>query len=552
MAHWFCLSVRFLDSSPEFHGKEDGGLPEWPPSPLRAFQALVAAMANEWPRGQAEGPSRESLEWLERKPPPDILAPACCMGAARRIAVPNNDMDSIATAWSRGQESRKQASELKTLKSVQPTRLLVKESDTPTLYYLWRLDESGRDSGNHMDVLIKAARTVTHLGWGVDMVAANASIVTQTQADKLPGERWQPTDDSSAKGYYRVPIEGNLAALIQRHEAFLSRIGPADSFYPVPALPAFRAVGYRRAMDPPTPSFATFSILRPDASDYQPFDTVRRGLCVAGMIRHAASSNEIARALGWPPEKVAQFVLGHGEALGESHAPVTGPRLAFIPLPSIQRRGHGPPQVVTSIRRAMITVMGGSAGDDLQRLARVLSGSDLIREDNGERMAMLSLIPTRSDTVVPLYTRPSTIWATVTPVILPGYDDPRKWRRRLFRGPESGSQALDPGEQKELLIRLERRTEFLLRKAIVQAGYSRELAQQAIIEWRTVGFWPGTEPATRYPFPNETRRHRRLHVRIAWRDTTGQSIALPGPICLGGGRFYGLGLFAGLDSHGSR
>jgi CRISPR-associated protein Csb2 len=40
MPSYLCLSAIFLDA--EFHGRRDGGEPEWPPSPLRLFQALVA------------------------------------------------------------------------------------------------------------------------------------------------------------------------------------------------------------------------------------------------------------------------------------------------------------------------------------------------------------------------------------------------------------------------------------------------------------------------------------------------------------------------------
>jgi CRISPR-associated protein Csb2 len=136
----------------------------------------------------------------------------------------------------------------------------------------------------------------------------------------------------------------------------------------------------------------------------------------------------------------------------------------------------------------------------------------------------------------------------VTPVTLPGYDDRRKLRRRLFPDPESGAHSPDPEEQRALLARLDRRIDLLLRKAIVQAGYSEELAQHAAIEWRTVGFWPGTEPSTRYPYPDKLRRNRRLHVRLTWHDAAGQPIRIPGPICLGGGRFHGGGLFAAMDS----
>jgi CRISPR-associated protein Csb2 len=39
MTYYLCISVSFLDSL--FHGKADGDEPEWPPSPLRIFQALL-------------------------------------------------------------------------------------------------------------------------------------------------------------------------------------------------------------------------------------------------------------------------------------------------------------------------------------------------------------------------------------------------------------------------------------------------------------------------------------------------------------------------------
>ena len=46
MTTYFCISVRFL--LPYSHGRDENDEPEWPPSPLRAFQAIVAASAGRW------------------------------------------------------------------------------------------------------------------------------------------------------------------------------------------------------------------------------------------------------------------------------------------------------------------------------------------------------------------------------------------------------------------------------------------------------------------------------------------------------------------------
>jgi CRISPR-associated protein Csb2 len=157
-------------------------------------------------------------------------------------------------------------------------------------------------------------------------------------------------------------------------------------------------------------------------------------------------------------------------------------------------------------------------------------------------MAVLAPIRTPDgDKVLPIYTRSASSWATVTPVVLPGFDDPAHYRRRLKRG-------LNAEEQRQLLGRLDSRIEALLRKAISQAGFPQLLADYAELDWRKVGFWPGVDHADRYGVPDHLRRFPRYHVRIHWRDVRGEPVAVPGPVCIGGGRFFGLGLFAAEGS----
>ncbi len=531
-----CITVRFLQ--PICHGRGDRAEPEWPPSPLRVFQALVAAAAARWNERTRLDHAASALRWLERQPPPRIVA---ARGESSRVPyrlyVPDNVGDKVAGSWSRGGTAS--VAEYRTEKDVRPTHL---PRDGEAVHYLWALPDSDPEFDGCKEVIVAAARSITHLGWGVDMVAANATVISEADAHELIGERWCPTSGASSSGY-RVPIEGTLDRLIHKHHAFLNRIGPEGGFIPVPPLSDFDVVGYRRLTDPSVPAFAAFSLLRTDASGFRPFDPVRRGMEVSGMLRHAASAGGIADALGWSPEKVASFVLGHGESHGEAHAPVQGPRLAFIPIPSIEPRGEGRAMTVASIRRALILVTGGRADEDLSRLARLLSGAELFAEGRDDPVAMLARIP-ESDKMIRRYTEASTTWATVTPMILPGYDDPRKLRMRLRSRTDSSADPLDEIEQRTLLGRLDRRIEYLLRKAIRQAGYSEELARDAEIAWRPVGFWPGTELATSYQFPEKLRRFRRLHVRITWRDAACRPISIPGPLCLGGGRFHGLGLFA--------
>ena len=68
----FCISIRFLQAM--CHGRGDLEEPEWPPSPLRVFQSLVAAAAARWNEREHIGHAEASLRWLERQSPPLIVA----------------------------------------------------------------------------------------------------------------------------------------------------------------------------------------------------------------------------------------------------------------------------------------------------------------------------------------------------------------------------------------------------------------------------------------------------------------------------------------------
>src|SRR5712671_6132510 len=100
MPDYLCITVRFLQDV--YHGRADGGAPDWPPSPLRVFQALVAAGAARWnERGELKTASA-ALEALERGAAPMIVAPRERKGIKYRLYVPDNVADLVAKSWSRG------------------------------------------------------------------------------------------------------------------------------------------------------------------------------------------------------------------------------------------------------------------------------------------------------------------------------------------------------------------------------------------------------------------------------------------------------------------
>jgi CRISPR-associated protein Csb2 len=419
------------------------------------------------------------------------------------------------------------------MKTIRPMLLM----DGDAVHYLWPVTDPFEESIRaRAATLCDLARSVASLGWGIDMAIGHGAMLTEAEAKTLQGERWFPTAGST-DGSLRVPRKGTLDSLEGRHRGFLNRLS-TGSFTPPPPLTAYEMVMYRRASDADQNPVAAFALRKPDGTDgFRAFDTPRQALTVAGMLRYTAKLT--AKRAGWTEDHISKRILGHGEARGGEHVTLGANRLAYLPLPTIEFRGEGRAAVAGSVRRVLLTTFAGSCENEIAWSRRAMSGQLLIDENTNQPTAVLSAMPL-TDAVIQMYLRRSTTWATVTPVVLPGYDDPAHYRRRLKHGVEAE-------EQRNLLDKLYSRTDALFRKAVTQAGFSEELADHAKVEWRKVGFWAGTELAERYGVPKHLKRFPRFHVRIQWRDAQNKPVSIPGPICLGGGRFYGLGLLAAAE-----
>jgi CRISPR-associated protein Csb2 len=504
MTRHLVLSFRFL--SPWFHGRGNEGAPEWPPSPLRAFQAIVAAAARA---GTLES-MLDALTWLEQRVAPLIVAPdAVESTAGYRLSVPHNAMDLVGKQWSRGEEGT--PAEHHTMKNLQPHHL----PEDAVVHYAWQLD--GDEAA--APALITAARGVAALGWGVDLVVGDGAIVEGARLAELSAKltAWAPRSDGRRE--LRAPMKGTLDDLVRRHTAFLSRTSLADStLRPPSALSDFAITNYARTNQPRVADFAGFTLMRVESDGFRAFDTARRGMIVAGMLRHAVRA--AAERAGWEEARVHASVLGHGD--GDEA------RLLLVPVPSIEPRGDGA-EAVGAIRR-VIVFSTDEQSHDTAWIARALGGTDLFDEKTGEVQAVLAAT-SRTDRMLKRYVSESSTWATVTPMVLPGHDDPGGLREKLRKA--TGSE-----EQKLLLERLMKRREALIRKALRHAGLGEELALSAQIETRETGFVAGVEKASRYAVPSHLANSPRLHVKLTW------PVKVSGPLCIGRGRFSGLGLFA--------
>ncbi len=549
MFEYLRISVRFLDG--EFNGRGDNGEPEWPPSPLRLFQALTNAAARLDGNG-ISARNADALRWLEAaKQPPEILADRATTTNGYQLYVPDNVGDLVAKQWSAGKyfDSKNHPIDIsgyRAEKRVRPLRL----ADAATVHYLWTFDNA--EFAKHRQPLIALARAVTRLGWGVDLVVADATIEKHDETLTLfPGEHWLPVETAGGSSL-RVPIIGTLTALDERHAAFLGRIKHFDDgseiFVPVPPLSTFRVVTYRRATELTQPPYAVFALRRTDDSGFAVFDPQWRRLHLVGMFRHAASHPAFASAVGWDKSKVDAFVLGHDKSDPTNVKPTASiARLVFIPLPSIEWRGEARGGTVGAIRRVLVTVSGHCDASEFLRIVRALEGQELTDEKSKHPVAFLRR-QSESEIAIAGYFAEAATWTTVTPVVLPGHDDPRKLRQRL----RNTATPLSAADKAQIVCKLDARIERLLRKAFIDSGMPASLVADAELQWRETGFFPGTDLASRYSTPNQSRRFRRLHVRVVWRECSSDGTLHPkrisGPLCIGNGRFSGLGLFMPIST----
>jgi CRISPR-associated protein Csb2 len=516
MSNFFRISVRFLQ--PLAHGRADGGVPEWPASPLRVVQALVAASAARWREPQFMAYAAPAIRWLERQPRPEIVAATGTPSASPYLLyIPNNTADLLVPAWKHGDVTKTVKREQK---PVRPTHLAGE-----AIHYLFPLPDGLTEFNQHRETLKSAARSITHLGWGIDMVAADADVITEAEAAKLPGNRWRVVPVGGVP--LRVPKDGTLDDLVRKHAAFLGRLSN-EGFKPVPPLSCFDIARYHSptAGVPLAPRpLAAFEIHRTiedqersenaGKSRFRPFHHVRRVATVAGMVRNATAA--VAKQLNWGPAEIASLVQGHGD--GDNGQAISIERLQFLPLPSITPNG------VSGIRRVLVV---GPPGFDLAPLRRRLNGEELLDLQSQQSVAMLSGIPSTDRNVTP-FLAPARTWSSVSPVILPGYDDPASLRgKRKNHGTAQG--------QKNRLARLDARILALIWKAFHQAGWTDEALAGAEVEYRAVGWFRGLDLARNYDLP--PLHFPRYHLRIRF------SRPVPGPLVVGGGRFRGMGLFA--------
>lgn len=520
-----CISFRFIQPYPVFHGRGDGDEPEWPPSPLRAFQALLNAACLRT-RGKPLAPELRSALQVIEVLRPAIIAPRSTLSTTgHRAYVPHNQYDLVFAALHKGMEEsteafRKLNGSVRAEKDFRPHHIEAVGEDMPAIHYIYPLDDTTVDSGELLAAIRPAVRSIHCLGWGIDQVIADATLI-ESPSRQFAGERWAPTPRGGKR--LRVHSDGSLDALTARYGKFLSRLVSGD-WTPVPPLAAMDQVRYRRDFDPVPRPHVVFKLI--DEND----DTVTypqsKLVHIAGMVKHLA----IEAMQKNPPrdlrkrtrvEWVDSYVAGH-QSRENKDAGTPHTQFSYIPLQSI-----GNPNTDPGVRRVMIVA---PVGDDawLEHLASHLDGALLqplsdTKLPPGARLERID--DHRKDGVRDGYLGASAKWASVTPVILPGHDD-RK-----------------PAKTRSLIV-----------KALQQSG----IEQPCTFEWNAFSHFCKILPAHKYrKDPNDPSKkilinyirpdHLLDQTAVHLILTFANGVEIPGPLTIGAGRHCGFGLMAAIN-----
>lgn len=516
---------------------------EWPPHPARVYSALVAAFALD-----RREDHRRALDWLADQDPPWVVAPPAGTRAVTNVFVPVNDVRVTGRQWEKALQRVEQAERALAAGEGKSTA-----AERRFAQALAKLDEATAkdfgDDGKAPNKAIKAAaqmvperrgkqprtfpvvlpveprfslvwpagdpppavrRGLAELLRGVAAIGHSSSLVAcrlgeGALAGAWPNDVWYPDPDGEVT--LRVVRTGQLGRL---ERAFERHLGIEPRMLPC-AFQSYRPGAPAVSRDAPAPVLAgRWVIFRVVGRHRRPTRVpLNRAVDIARALRTVL--------LKYACEPLVAGLSGH-TADGK---PLTRPHAAFVPLPDVAHPRYasgailGAAVVVPSVlpageAREVMRAIGRweqAAAGDLRLWIGRAGELELERVGSDPRRALQP----RS------WTRPARRWATVTPVA-------------LDRNP-GDLYAADP--------RVAERAADAAQATVAAACEAIGLPapQWVVVTPRSI--YDAAPPARAFmPFPRKEGALRRVcvHAELAFAEP------VAGPLLLGAGRYFGLGL----------
>jgi len=480
---------------------------EWPPHPGRVFMAMAAAYFETG--GDPE--ERKALEWLEAQEPPRICASGCHRRSLVGAYVPANDK---VTMPRRRQE--------RTFPTVRPER--------DTVFLTWDTEAPTEIRG----ALEKLCGKVTRIGH-----SSSLAQMWLAEDAATPEAEWLPDDLAIEGERFRTAERGSLQYL-EREFNGAARAKYAEMAEALEAAKGKEKTQLKKTMatafpegEPrvPDPKLARWAGYVPRRSEREAGEKPLTGffdkehVVVLGMVQGerlglestlqltGALRNAAMKAAG---ESLPELLSGHAA----DGSPSGKPHVAFFPLPFVDAEhadGHvlglaiAIPRVAeqdAELRQAIGALLFGRNGEEnTVCLWRAFSKGGEGRAVWHWHLQRTSGEETRAALRIRQWTKPSKVWASVTPVVLHHY--PKKNR--------------------------ENSVVEIVGEAFESAGLPRpsRVAVQPVSYFRGVGhalempeFSEGGERLCRY----------QTHVVVEFERM------VEGPVLVGRGRFRGYGL----------
>lgn len=567
------LRIEYLTARCTATSYNDRTVAEWPPHPTRMFSALVQAWADGDPPDDAE---RAALDWLAALPPPAIAA----TGASERTVVthfvPVNDVsalqgferqrekldaelealaeaEAVAAEVAAGDADSArlkvaQRQVVKLRKSVETQRaalgvLVAKDNapdpapkdaaieragkllpdrrtrqarafpsvtpHDPVVHMVWE----GNLANGRLQVLDSLAKRVVRLGH-------SSSLVSCRFLEARPLATLVPRSDGPLT--LRVPGAGQVDQLIGAHEIHRQvepRVLPCRfQRYGPPAGPDLRPVAHSRFTE-------EWIVLRQVAGP-------RLSVTLTAEVTQAVR----AALMSYAKDPLPEVLSGHREG-GE---PSERPHLAAVGLPFVgSPHATGailgvalvlPRDIAPSDRRALLAAVGGWEAEARVRLGDAEVETPPIEVRLGGRGVIeLERVVWGAPPLINLrpatWCRPARTWVSATPVALdrnPGNLHAREpdAARAAY---ESAAETIATGCER---IGLPRPTRVEIVPSVPMLGVVKARA------------FP--------PFPSDPRKAQRVKVHAVLEFDQ----PVQGPVLVGAGRYYGLGLFRPVDASG--